>query len=243
MGPGEDARNLLLGVDIPLKLGYIGVKGRSQKDISDHVKVKQALEKEREYFETHSVYSKLPPGLCGTDALVSKLTKVLYQHIREYLPRIHKEIVVKSKECEERLKGLGNSLPSDNTSKARLLWEKSAEFTEHFKSLVQGRYDGGPFQKTQEITGGAKIKLMFHELYKDLLKNKATAIYEDKDIQRAVDIHQGDSIPGFPSIDSFLCLVHPLLKKLKEPALLLLNDVATHLEVMASELINQTFER
>lgn len=28
----------------------------------------------------------------------------------------------------------------------------------------------------------------------------------------------GDSIPGFPSIDAFLALLNPLLKKLQNPA-------------------------
>jgi len=33
-------------------------------------------------------------------------------------------------------------------------------------------------------------------------------------------MHEGDNcIPGFPSIDAFMYLLVPLLKKLKEPAL------------------------
>lgn len=42
---------------------------------------------------------------------------------------------------------------------------------------------------------------------------------DDKDIQKAMINFPGDStIPGFPSIDAFLALLNPLLKKLQTPA-------------------------
>jgi len=31
-------------------------------------------------------------------------------------------------------------------------------------------------------------------------------------------LHEGDSIPGFPSLDAFLSLLIPLLKDMREPA-------------------------
>lgn len=34
MDKGTDARNMLLGKEVPLKMGYIGVINRSQEDIS-----------------------------------------------------------------------------------------------------------------------------------------------------------------------------------------------------------------
>jgi hypothetical protein len=52
---------------------------------------------------------------------------------------------------------------------------------------------------------------MFNDLYEDFTKSgaKATKEYSDKDIDKAIILHQGDSIPGFPSIDSFLYLINP----------------------------------
>lgn len=46
-------------------------------------------------------------------------------------------------------------------------------------------------------------------------------------IERAIAMHEGDSIPGFPSVDVFYYLVQPQLEKLREPALDCLNDVYT----------------
>jgi replication fork clamp-binding protein CrfC len=42
MDKGTDARQMLSNEEIPLALGYVGVKGRSQQDINDKVKVAEA---------------------------------------------------------------------------------------------------------------------------------------------------------------------------------------------------------
>ena len=52
---------------------------------------------------------------------------------------------------------------------------------------------------------------------------KATREYDRAYIESAITLHQGDSIPGFPSFDSFLYLIMPQLDKLKEPSLETLN--------------------
>ena len=65
--------------------------------------VKDAIEREKLYFATHPVYSTLPQNMLGTDILTTKLTKVMFTHIKHNLPEITKEIREKSKEVEERL--------------------------------------------------------------------------------------------------------------------------------------------
>jgi len=44
---------------------------------------------------------------------------------------------------------------------------------------------------------------------------KVTKDLSDSEIERAIKNHQGDSIPGFPSIHAFLYLLSPRLQKLK----------------------------
>jgi hypothetical protein len=58
---------------------------------------------------------------------------------------------------------------------------------------------------------------MFEELYEEQssINFKVTSDLSDEDIQRAIKNHQGDSIPGFPSIHAFLYLLSPRLQKLK----------------------------
>ncbi len=50
MDRGTDAKNMIMNRHIPLKLGYVGVKNRSQQDINDGVGVQKALEQEKIYF-------------------------------------------------------------------------------------------------------------------------------------------------------------------------------------------------
>jgi len=59
----------------------------------------------------------MPPNILGTKALISKLSIVMFEHIRKFLPAIIKEINAKIKECEERLRDLGPALPSNSKEK------------------------------------------------------------------------------------------------------------------------------
>jgi dynamin 1-like protein len=49
--------------------------------------------------------------------LSEKLTKILFTHIKHFLPDILREIVFKLKECEERMRDLGPSAPVDPREK------------------------------------------------------------------------------------------------------------------------------
>lgn len=141
MDKGTNAKKMLQNEEIRLRLGYVGVKGRSKLDINNNVTVKQGLEDEKQYFASHPVYSTMPPGYVGTEVLSSKLTKILYTHIRKHLPDINKEISLKAMDCEDRLKDLGTSLPVTTKEKMHLLWSLSTKFTENFKNAISGRYD------------------------------------------------------------------------------------------------------
>jgi len=248
MDKGTNAKKGLLGQEIPLKLGFVGVKGRSQQDIMDKMRVKRALELEKQFFATHAVYSTMPPGHCGTDNLTSKLTKIFFNHIKKSLPEVLKEINVKIKDCEDRLKILGTPLPSTQKEKLHLLWNMITSFVENFKNTVKGKYDAKHSKNQQitgELSGGAKIKMMFSELYANYLEKdyKVTSEYSDRDIEKAIIIHEGNTIPGFPSFDAFLFLLQPLLDRLKEPAVELLNTVYQFLEELAQGIMNKLFVR
>lgn len=69
MDKGTNAKRMLSGQDVPLRLGYVGVKNRSQQDIIDNMSVKDSIEREKLYFATHPVYSTMPPNMLGTDLL------------------------------------------------------------------------------------------------------------------------------------------------------------------------------
>ncbi len=57
MDAGTDAIEHLQGSVYPLKLGYFGVKCRSQLQIEQRISISEAMANEAEFFNTHPVYS------------------------------------------------------------------------------------------------------------------------------------------------------------------------------------------
>jgi len=204
---------------VQLRLGYFGVKNRAQQDIIDNISVDEALEKEKLYFRSHPIYSTMPQHLLGCENLVNQLSKVMFTHIKHNLPEITKEIREKIKDIEERLKDLGPPLPSEGSEKMHILWNMITDFITIYKNTITGKYDAKRNNSSsqvagrKEISGGAKIKIQFYGLYKDFGGNyEATSDYSDFDIERAIIMHEGDTIPGFPSVDVFIYLIQPKLE-------------------------------
>ena len=62
-------------------------------------------------------------------------------------------------------------------------------------------------------------------------------------IEKAIVNLEGINISGFPSNDLFVYLLTPQLEKLRDPALELVQDVYSNLELMATSSIDKIFER
>ena len=245
MDKGTDAKKNLLGQDVPLRLGYVGIKNRSQHAIINKVTVENALKDERDYFASHPTYSTMPPGYLGTDVLVEKLTRIMFTHIKRFLPDILKEVVLRLHECEEKLSELGPEAPVEPKQKVQLLWNMVTDFLEIYKNLIRGKYDRKRSSRiTKGLTQGTDIKLIFRNLLINFTgEYRATANYSEEEIQKAITMHEGDSIPGFPSVDAFIYLIQPQLELLKEPVMECMMSVYSHLETLAHTIIERVFYR
>ena len=129
MDAGTDARRVLMNEEIPLRLGYIGVKNRSKQDLINKISMAETARKEREFFKSNPAYRNLPAGHLGTDVLINKLTKIYFRIIRENLPRIIKAINDRLKTAEEELQSLGKPMPTDDAGKMSLLWNMINEYS------------------------------------------------------------------------------------------------------------------
>lgn len=74
-------------------------------------------------------------------------------------------------------------------------------------------------------------------------KEKVLGEVSDEAIDRVIRIHQGDTVPGFPSIDAFTYLISPLIEELREPVELCVSQIDTYLRVVATEIVNKVFLR
>ena len=137
-------------------------------------------------------------------------------------------------------------MPAQSAEKMQILYSMVTDFIQSYKNTISGRFDKKRIMgenNRQEISGGAKIKMSFYNLYQDLTDFNACHDYNDMYIQKAIQLHEGDGMPGFPSVDVFLYLVTPQLELLKDPALDLVNDVYAQLENIASNIVNKIFQR
>ena len=79
------------------------------------------------------------------------------------------EIKVKAKETEDDLKDLGPEMPNDSSDKQQLLFTMATDFIQTYKNTLSGKYDQKRYASSggakQEISGGAKIKMNFYNLY------------------------------------------------------------------------------
>lgn len=172
MDRGTNAKRMIMGQDVPLRLGFVGVKNRAQEDINNRITMAEAQAKEDLFFAQHPVYSSMPPGFLGCSILTNKLTKILFTHIKHNLPDIIREIRDKLRDTKGELNDLGPTMPSSQAEKMHLLWNMVTEFVQAYKNQIQGKYDarrvqpsGGSGPQRAELSGGARIKMGFYKLY------------------------------------------------------------------------------
>ena len=243
MDAGTDARKTLMNEEIPLRLGYVGVKNRSKQDLINKLSMEETTRKEKEFFKSHPVYKNRPPGHLGTDVLINKLTKIYFKIIRENLPRIIKAINERLKTAEEELQGLGQPMPTDDAGKMSMLWNMINEYCDIFRKVLQGKYNNKRLNFL-EGEGGFKIKILYKKLLEEFTGDyKATKGYTDENINYALTIHEGDSIPGFPSVDAFIYLLRPQLEKLKDPIEECFQNVFQYLDFLSGKILEKTFTR
>jgi hypothetical protein len=117
------------------------------------------------------------------------------------------------------------------------------EFCETYKNVLKGKYDQKRISAIKD-EGGYKIKAKFKNLLDEFIGDyRATKKYSNEDISYALTIHEGDSIPGFPSVDAFYYLLRPELENLKDPIQECLSEVFAYLEELANKILESSFQR
>jgi hypothetical protein len=80
MDQGTDVVDILAGRIIPLRLGYVPVVNRGQRDIENKKAISYALEHEKQFFENHKAYRN-KAAYCGTPYLARKLNLVRFVRV------------------------------------------------------------------------------------------------------------------------------------------------------------------
>lgn len=244
MDSGTNATRVLENDEIPLKYGYVAVKGRSQADIKSGMSIKEGLLRERVFFENHPTYSKLvnKSEVLGVEALTYKLTSILNKHIKKNLPKIVQDIKEKTEECEYKLNQLGTPLPVAADAKMQTIWKMTDQYVNSFKDELKARFSKHQSGPSDEKISAA-LRRNFNDIFSEQLSGKTDLSYylDDKQIEQAFINFEGNALPGFPSAGGFLSLLHPFIDKLYQPVYDVVDNAYYSLENFSKKLISAIF--
>ncbi|KAM0796955.1 Dynamin central region-domain-containing protein [Usnea florida] len=213
MDEGTDVVDILAGRIIPLRLGYVPVVNRGQRDIANNKTISSALENERNYFDNHRAY-KNKASYCGTPYLARKLNLILMMHIKNTLPDIKSRISSSLQKYSSELSQLGDSMLGNS---ANIVLQIITEFCNEYRTVLDGNNQE---LSSIELSGGARISFVFHELYSNGVK--AVDPFDqvkDIDIRTILYNSSGSSPALFVGTTAFELIVKQQIRRLEDPSL------------------------
>ncbi|KAF8810111.1 hypothetical protein BYT27DRAFT_7186972 [Phlegmacium glaucopus] len=214
MDKGTDVVDILAGRIIPLRLGYVPVVNRGQRDIETNKPISAALDNERDFFENHPSY-KTKAQFCGTPFLARKLNMILMHHIRATLPDIKARISQNLQKFNAELLSLGGPLGDGNSG--NIVLSVITEFTSEFRTTIDGNTND---LSLNELSGGARISFVFHELFNNGIKSiDPFDQVKDGDIRTILYNSSGSTPALFVGTAAFEVIVKQQIKRLEEPSI------------------------
>ncbi|KAI9847975.1 MAG: vacuolar protein sorting-associated protein 1 [Sclerophora amabilis] len=238
MDDGTDVVDILAGRIIPLRLGYVPVVNRGQKDIDSKRAISSALENEKNFFDNHKAYRN-KSSYCGTPYLARKLNMILMMHIKQTLPDIKARISASLQKYSTELSSLGDSMLGNSSN---IVLNIITEFCNEWRTVLDGNNQE---LSSNELSGGARISFVFHELYSNGIK--AVDPFDqvkDIDIRTILYNSSGSSPALFVGTTAFELIVKQQIKRLEDPSLKCVSLVYDELVRILGQLLNkQLFRR
>lgn len=237
MDEGTDVVDILAGRIIPLRMGYVPVVNRGQRDIDNKKPIQAALEAERAFFENHKAYRN-KSSYCGTPYLARKLNLILMMHIKQTLPDIKARISSSLQKYTSELESLGPSMLGNS---ANIVLNIITEFTNEWRTVLDGN---NTELSSTELSGGARISFVFHELYANGVKAvDPFDLVKDVDIRTILYNSSGSSPALFVGTTAFELIVKQQIKRLEEPSLKCVSLVYDELVRILTQLLSKALYR
>ncbi|KAL5604208.1 hypothetical protein BROUX41_002190 [Berkeleyomyces rouxiae] len=237
MDEGTDVVDILAGRIIPLRLGYVPVVNRGQRDIDNKKPIQAALENEKNFFENHKAYRNKSP-YCGTPYLARKLNLILMMHIKQTLPEIKARISSSLQKYTTELESLGPSMLGNS---ANIVLNVITEFTNEWRTVLDGN---NTELSSAELSGGARISFVFHELYSNGVKAvDPFDVVKDADIRTILYNSSGSSPALFVGTAAFELIVKQQIKRLEESSLRCVSLVYDELVRILTQLLSKQLYR
>ncbi|KAI8342412.1 Dynamin central region-domain-containing protein [Chlamydoabsidia padenii] len=228
MDEETDVIDILAGRVIPLRLGYVPVVNRGQRDIDSKKRISKALKAEHQFFENHQSY-KSKTQYCGTPFLI------LMHHIRTTLPEIKSKIQVALTNYQQELIQLGDQLGEGEGGRANLVLNIITEFW----TIIDGNSND---LSSFELYGGARISFVFHELYSNGVKSiDPLEQTKDSDIRTILYNSSGSSPALFVATTAFKVIIKQQIKRLEDLSIKCINMVYDELVRILGQLLTKQF--
>ncbi|KAM0260700.1 hypothetical protein ACHAQJ_002616 [Trichoderma viride] len=237
MEEGTDVIDILSNRIIPLRLGYVPVVNRGQRDIDNKKAIGVALEAEKNFFENHTAYRN-KSSYCGTPYLARKLNLILMMHIKQTLPDIKARISSSLQKYSSELDSLGPSMLGNSSN---IVLNIITEFTNEWRTVLDGN---NTELSSSELSGGARISFVFHELYSNGVKAlDPFDVVKDLDIRTYLYNSSGPSPALFVGTTAFELIVKQQIKRMEDPSLKCVSLVYDELVRILSQLLSKQLYR
>ncbi|XP_012495522.1 PREDICTED: interferon-induced GTP-binding protein Mx2 [Propithecus coquereli] len=222
-GAEKSILDVVRNLTYPLKKGYMIVKCRGQKEVTDRLSLAEATKREMMFFQTHPYYrALLEEGKATVPRLAETLTAELVMHIKKSLPLLEDQIRECHQRAVEELRRCGAEVPSEKTNQLVFLIEKIKVFNQDIEKLVEGE----EAVKENETRLYNKVREEFKSWVNVLAANtqKVKNIIHEE-VTKYEKQYRGKELPGFISYKTFETIVHEYIQQLVDPAVDMLRRV------------------
>jgi len=233
MDAGTHAGDILNNRVVPMRLGYVGIINRSQKDINEGKTISAHLESEKKYMDDHPAYSTMQN--LGTPVLARNLNKELVKHIARELPGLRQRVTGQLGRIKNELDSMKafDGFGESKTAQGAMLLQILIKFSNDFSQMLEGTCKEAA---CTELKGGARINYIFQDIYKPAVQRlNPLDRLTDEEIRMAMRNSCGTNTWMFIPQASFERLAQRQVEQLLSPSI----QVA---ELIYTEMLNLTGE-
>jgi dynamin 1-like protein len=166
---------------------------------------------------------------------------ILMHHIRTNLPEIKSKIQAALLKYQQELLQLGDPLGDGKGGQANLVLNIITEFCTEFRTIIDGNSND---LSSFELSGGARISFVFHELYSNGVKSiDPLEQTKDSDIRTILYNSSGSSPALFVATTAFEVIIKQQIKRLEDPSVKCINMVYDELVRILGQLLTKQASR
>ena len=159
MDEGTNCLDIIRGKVYPLKLGFIPVVCRSQKDILEGKNITNSLKDEVSYFKKSTTYGPVS-NMCGISYLCRNLNENIIKHIKKCLPVIRSKITSLLNQKQRELKTL--EISTGDSDMQQLILNIIAKYSKQFEEFIEGKFVK---DTAYELKGGSRLNYIFYDVF------------------------------------------------------------------------------